>query len=124
MVDGHNLPPEMAKLVVNTEQSKNKSARNSMMKGSFYSNADQYGVPIPSQLKVNQEILQLIGKRDAGPVIEMMKKLKLREIVGIRGLNLQIDDIKFEDDPVETAMWNPLHFAVYNNHLNLVQYFV
>jgi hypothetical protein len=40
--------------------------------------------------------------------------------VGIRGLNLQIDDIEDsegaagnEDEYVGTAMWNPLHFAVY-----------
>lgn len=45
MVDGNNMPPEMAKLVMNTDQSKNKSARNSFIRGSFYSNADLIGVP-------------------------------------------------------------------------------
>ena len=53
MVDGNNMPPEMAKVVMNTDQSKNRSARNSFLKGSFYSNADLIGVPLPSQLKTN-----------------------------------------------------------------------
>lgn len=43
----------------------------------------------------------------------MLKKMKVTEIVGIRGLNLVIEDIDFEQGPVETLMWNPLHFAVY-----------
>lgn len=43
----------------------------------------------------------------------MVRKLKLREIVAIRGLNMQIEDLEFEEDSVETIMWNPLHFAVY-----------
>jgi hypothetical protein len=44
----------------------------------------------------------------------MIKKMRLKEIVGIRGLNLVIDDIRLESEPtVETLMWNPLHFAVY-----------
>jgi len=54
----------------------------------------------------------------------MVKKLKLREIVNIRGLQRSIEDLEFEDDTVETLMWNPLHFAVYYSNFDLVRYFV
>lgn len=103
----------MAKIVVHTDQSKNKSARNSFIKGSFYSNADMSQIPLPTLLKFNIDILQLIVKGENLAVIEIIKKQKLREIVGIRGLSMQIEDLEFEDEPVETIMWNPLHFAVY-----------
>ena len=43
----------------------------------------------------------------------MIRKLKLREIVAIRGLSLHIDDIEYEEDTLDTYMWNPLHYAVY-----------
>ena len=53
-----------------------------------------------------------------------MKKLKIKEIVGIRGLNMQIEDLEFEDESIETGMWNPLHFAVYYQNFELVKYFL
>jgi ankyrin repeat protein len=37
---------------------------------------------------------------------------------------LEINDLSFEPDPVETLMWNPLHFAVYYQHVELVKYFI
>lgn len=54
----------------------------------------------------------------------MIKKLKLREVVGVRGLSIQIDDIEFEKDPVDTIMWNPLHFAVYYSNFDLVKFLI
>jgi hypothetical protein len=39
-------------------------------------------------------------------------------------LNLVIEDIEFEDDPVETLMWNPLHFAVYYQNFDLLKFFL
>ena len=49
MIDGNNMPPEMAKGIMNTNESRMKSARNSsFIKGSFYSNADILGLPIPN----------------------------------------------------------------------------
>lgn len=40
----------------------------------------------------------------------------------IRGVNLLISD--FETEAIETLMWNPLHFAVYYQHFELVKYFI
>lgn len=99
MVDG-NLPHEIGKMVLNADQSRNyklPSARNSSVKGSFYASPDMYGIPLPSQLKNYHEILMLIVEGDTQGVIEMLKKLKLKEVVGVRGLSLQIDDIEYEE---------------------------
>jgi hypothetical protein len=55
----------------------------------------------------------------------MIKKMRVKEIVGIRGLNLLIDDIKVKSEcPLETAMWNPLFFAVYYQNYDLVKFFL
>lgn len=54
----------------------------------------------------------------------MIQKMKIREIVEIRGLNLYIDDIRFESEAIETLMWNPLHFAVYYSNYDLIKFFV
>ena len=54
----------------------------------------------------------------------MIKKSKYKEVVGIRGLSLQIDDLEFEEDTIDTVMWNPLHFAVYYQNFELVKYFI
>ena len=51
MVDGNH---EIAKGAMNTNESRIKSARNtSFIKGSFYSNADILGLPLPNQIKIN-----------------------------------------------------------------------
>ena len=51
--------------------------------------------------------------------------MRAQEIVGIRGLNLILDDVGFEQgNSIETLMWNPLHFAVYFQNLELVKFFV
>jgi ankyrin repeat protein len=94
------------------------------MKGSFYSNSDITGVPLPSILKIHQEILSLIVSGATEGAKELIKKLKTTEIVKIRGLSITIEDISFEPDPVDTRMWNPLHFAVYFNNLDLSKFFL
>jgi len=99
------------------------SARSSV-RGSFLANVDYQNIALPSQLKNYQEILTLICKHETEAVKEMMRKLSITEVVGIRGLNMEINDIGFENGPVETLMWNPLHFAVYFQNLELVQYMV
>ncbi len=50
----------------------------------------------------------------------MLRSLSVKEVVGIRGLALEIDDIEVssggpeaEEDSVGAVMWNPLQFAVY-----------
>ncbi len=55
----------------------------------------------------------------------MFRKLGIREVVGIRGLNFVLEEgIIGESGPVETLMWNPLHFAIYFQNLELVTYMV
>ena len=50
---------------------------------------------------------------------------RITEIVHIRGVNNLIEDLPFADDEeIETAMWNPFHFAVYHKRLPIVEYFV
>lgn len=107
----------------NSRNFKMPSARSSSMKGSFFSSADFSNISLPSQLKIYQEVLHLIIAADTDGVIEMIKKLKVREIAGIRGLNLLIDDIRVESEsPVDTVMWNPLYFAVYYQNYDLVRF--
>jgi len=57
-------------------------------------------------------------------VKELVRKNGIKEIVGIRGVSLKLGELVFEVEPVDTAMWNPLHFAVYFQHIDLVKYFL
>jgi hypothetical protein len=51
--------------------------------------------------------------------------MNVKEVVGIRGLSLQLDEIEYDTDNGEsTQMWNPLHFAVYYQNLDLLKYFI
>lgn len=55
VVDGNNMHHD-AKVILNTSQSKRQHsarAHNSFNKGSFYSNADIMGLPLPNQIKIN-----------------------------------------------------------------------
>lgn len=126
IVDYNNIPLDVAK-ILHTDQSRNLrlgSARSSV-RGSFLANLDYQSIAVPSQLKIHQEILQLICQHETEAVKEMFKKLGLREVVGIRGLNLVLEEgIMGENGPVETLMWNPLHFAVYFQNQELVAYMV
>ena len=61
---------------------------------------------------------------DTQGVIELIKNLKIKEIVGIRGLSLEINDIEDDDGVTDTIMWNPLHFAVYYQNYDLIKFFL
>lgn len=63
----------------------------------------------------------------------MMTDMHLEDVVGIRGLNLAIDDIEDQDimaagdgeeEPVSTLMWNPLHYAVYYQNTEILRYLI
>jgi len=45
-------------------------------------------------------------------------------VVHIRGVNHLVSDLLYEEEGIETVMWNPLHFAVYHGQLNIVKYLV
>ena len=47
-----------------------------------------------------------------------------QQIVQVRGLNLTLEQIQFEDGPISTRMWNPLHFAVFEEKMDTVKYFL
>lgn len=73
----------------------------------------------------------LIAGGETQAVIAMLKSMNRKEVVGIRGLNLQIDDIEDTEggagdgeDSVGTLMWNPLHFAVYYQNMDLIKYLI
>lgn len=42
----------------------------------------------------------------------------------IRGVNHLVSDLLYEEEGIETVMWNPLHFAVYHGQLDIVKYLV
>ena len=42
----------------------------------------------------------------------------------IRGVNNPVRDLPYEEEAIETVMWNPLHFAVYHQHLHIVKYLI
>ena len=54
----------------------------------------------------------------------------VKEVVSIRGLNLQIDDIEDsegagnDEESVGTSMWDPLHFAVYYQNIELLKFLI
>jgi ankyrin repeat protein len=66
----------------------------------------------------------LIANGETQAVMEMIRKMRISEIVGIRGLSLLVDDIEHEEDTIDTVMWNPLHYAIYYQNFELVKYFV
>ena len=74
---------------------------------------------MPSELKAHHEILMMIMQSgETQAVVAMLRSMGLTEVVGVRGLALEIDDIEAsqggdEDESVNTVMWNPLQFAVY-----------
>jgi len=105
-------------IVLNTENSRipgNRSRRNSLQSGA----AEYAGIPLPSELKAHHEILMMIMSGDTQSAKAMILSMGLNEVVSIRGLNLQIDDIEDsegagnDEESTGTVMWNPLHFAVY-----------
>lgn len=136
VIDGNNVPNDPAalaalygssgKLVLNTENSRTGRRRSS----SIGNANDIPGIPLPSELKAHHEILMLIASGDTQSVIAMLRSLSVTQVVGIRGLNLEIDDIEESDGVVEdnqavgTLMWNPLHFAVYYRNLDLVKFLI
>ena len=62
-------------------------------------------------------------------MIKLIKKYSLdeHEVVHIRGYSREVEDVNFADQAVDesemkdTCMWNPLHFAVYNGHYEIVK---
>ena len=53
------------------------------------------GIPLPSELKAHHEILMMIMQSgETHAVVAMLRSMGLSEIVGIRGLALEIDDIE------------------------------
>lgn len=45
-------------------------------------------------------------------------------MVHIRGVNNLVSDLPYEEEEIETSMWNPLHFAVYHQELPIVKYLI
>lgn len=44
---------------------------------------------------------------------QKLHALGAKEVVHIRGVNELVSDLLYEEEGIETVMWNPLHFAVY-----------
>lgn len=80
---------------------------------------------MPRRLKLYREVIDEVIKGNIDAVTEKLTENGLQDdIVNIRGTSLVIADLSFEPEPIETIMWNPLHYAVYFQHLELVKYFI
>ena len=49
---------------------------------------------------------------------------KFTEVVHIRGVNHTLRDLPYDEEEIQTVMWNPLHYAVYHKHLHIVKYLI
>lgn len=89
---------------------------------------DFAGIPLPSVLKANHDLLMLIVGGETQAAIAILKSMGVSEVAGIRGLNLQIDDIEDTEgveggeESVGTLMWNPLQYAVYYQNIDLLRF--
>lgn len=90
-----------------------------------FAKSEQAGTPLPSQLKLFREIIDDTIKGRFDGVTEKLKANGLEdEIVSVRGTSMIIKDLCFDLEPIDTLMWNPLHYAVYFQHFELVKYFI
>lgn len=82
-------------------------------------------IPLPSKLSLHNDIINLVIAGDLDGVKKKLQQNNIKEIVHIRGANYFYEDLNWdEEDEVETNMWNPLHFAVYHQHVHIVKYFI
>lgn len=107
--------------------------------------ANKGGVPAPACVKVYHDVLQQAASLPPSPqnqqkLIKLFQKLVQPDtIVQIRGLSRMVEDFYDTDslrdlksqgrelDPQldvvkDTVMWNPLHYAVYQGHLEVVKF--
>ena len=82
-------------------------------------------IPLPSKLQLHHEIINLTIAGNLTRIKKIFQESKITEIVNIRGANFYYEDLNDdENEEMETHMWNPLHFAVYHQHLHIIKYFV
>ena len=92
----------------------------------------------PTQDNQNK-IIKLLKKVTESSKSEFQGSSEQREVVHIRGFLKNVEDINdlqalqqiksngghvdfgFMGDIKDTAMWNPMHFAVYNGHLEVLK---
>ena len=58
-----------------------------------------------------------------GDLQSLKKRLianSITEVVHIRGVSLVVSDLPYEEEEIDTLMWNPLHYAVYHGQLEIV----
>ena len=79
-----------------------------------FAQSENVGNPLPSRLRLYQEIIEDTIKGRLDGVIAKLKANGLEDdIVSVRGTSMVIKDLSFEPEPIDTLMWNPLHYAVY-----------
>lgn len=70
---------------------------------------------LPAKLVLYKQIIEDVIRGDLESLRRKIEENEIREIVHIRGVNHLIEDLPMADEEeIETAMWNPLHFAVYH----------
>ena len=88
-------------------------------------NFSQAPMPLPQRLQLYKDIIHDVIHGDLAGLRQKLKANRITEVVHIRGVNNFVSDLTcYEEEEIETAMWNPLHFAVYHQHLPIVKYLV
>jgi hypothetical protein len=69
---------------------------------------------LPRRLRLYREVIDDVIKGNIDAVTEKLTANGLLDdIVNIRGTSLIVSNLCFEPEPIDTLMWNPLHYAVY-----------
>ena len=71
-------------------------------------------LPLPKRLDLYKSIIGDVIKGDLAGLKQKIATNGITEVVHIRGVNNLISDLPYEEDEIETTMWNPLHYAVYH----------
>ena len=71
-------------------------------------------MPLPKHLDLYKNIINDVIRGDLSALKQKIAQNEITEVVHIRGVNNLISDLPYEEEEIETAMWNPLHFAVYH----------
>lgn len=87
-------------------------------------NLSKAHVPLPERLQMYKEIIYDVINGDLANLKQKLASIQATEVVHIRGVQNIISDLLYEEDGIETVMWNPLHFAVYHGQLAIVKYLI
>ena len=121
----NSLSPQKFYIEDNSRHSSIQSHRGSSRRR--YPQNELSGAPTPQVLLWQRDCIASVIKGDLTAFTQLLQHPCNRfpkSVTHIRGYNVEIEDLKIidPDDTIETLMWNPLHFAVYHNHIAIVKH--